>query len=557
LAPEFVPAYINLGNVILRQGRPQDAVPYFRSALALEPGMREALHNLGMAAHSAGMFAAAKAALARYLALEPGDAGALGALADAHRNLNEVDAARAGYERALALDPADAQAHNGLANVLRNQARHESAIAHYEIAIRNDPRPIVAFQNLLFCMMCMDSYSARDLYERHREFARRFESPLLPLQRPHENDADPERRLRIGYVSPDFRSNVVAHYVEPILRNHDRARFEVICYSTGAIRDNLTALVSSAVDRWHDVHALPDDEIAQLIRSHGIDVLVDLCGHGPGNRILVFARKPAPVQINYLDYSATTGMTSIDYRLTTEACDPTGRAEPYYSEKLHRLPRTYWTYNPSLQLPVSPLPLRSNGCATFGSFNLYYRVTAEVLQVWARLLQAVPRSRLLIVGVAQGSTQEALFEAMRAAGIARERILAHDVVSYQKYGELMSGVDIALAPFPYNGATTMLDCMWNGLPVVARQGRETFYSRMAESLLGELGLTRLIAADGDDYVRVAASLASDPAELESLRRGLRQKVERSAMRDFRGFTRELEAAYRVLWKAWCARFATR
>jgi glycosyl transferase family 41 len=158
--------------------------------------------------------------------------------------------------------------------------------------------------------------------------ARRFESPLLPLQRPHENDADPERRLRIGDVSPDFRSNVVAHYVEPILRNHDRARFEVVCYSTGAIRDDLTAMVSSVVDRWHDVHALPDDEIAQLIRSLGIDVLVDLCGHGSGNRILVFARKPAPVQTNYLEYSAATGMTSIDYRLTTEACDPTGRAEP-------------------------------------------------------------------------------------------------------------------------------------------------------------------------------------------------------------------------------------
>src|SRR5262245_42257377 len=429
LAPEFVPARVNLGNVILQQGRPKDAIACFNSALALEPGLGEALYNLGMAAHRAGMFAAAKAALSSYLALAPGDTAALGTLADAHRNLNEIDAARACYERALALAPADAQAHNGLANVLRNQARHESAMAHYELAIRNDPRPIGAFQNLLFCMMCMGGTSARDLYERHSEFARRFETPLLPLRRPHENDPDPERQLRIGYVSPDFRSNVVAHYVEPILRNHDRARFEVVCYSTGAIRDDLTAKVSSMADRWHDVHPLPDDGFAELIRSHGIDVLVDLCGHGPGNRILAFARKPAPVQINYLDYSATTGMTSIDYRLTTEACDPAGLADPHYSEKLHRLPRTYWTYNPSLALPLSPAPLKSNGQATFGSFNLYYRVTAEVLQVWARVLQAVPRSRLLIVGVAQGSTQEALFEAMRAGGIARERISVHDVVS--------------------------------------------------------------------------------------------------------------------------------
>ena len=552
LAPDFVPAYVNLGNVIMRQGRPQDAIPCFRTALALEPDLSETLYNLGMAAHGAGMFAVAKAALAKYLAMTPGDTHALSTLADTHRNLNEADAARTCYERVLAIDPAAAQAHNGLANVLRNQARHPSAIAHYELAIRHDARPVVAFQNLLFCMLCMGSYSARDVYQRHREFARRFEQPLLPLQRAHPNDPDPDRRLRVGYVSPDFRSNVVAHYVEPILRNHDRTRFEVRCYFTGAIRDDLTGRVSSMVDHWHDVHALSDDEIAELMRSHGIDVLVDLCGHGPGNRILLFARKPAPVQINYLDYSATTGLESIDYRLTTEACDPTGRAEQYYSEKLYRLPRTYWTYNPSVRLPISPLPMKSNGYATFGSFNLYYRITAEVLQVWARLLQSVPRSRLLIVGVAQGSTQEALLGVMRGAGVAPERILAHDVVSYQRYHELMSSVDIALAPFPYNGATTMLDCLWNGLPVVAMQGRETFYSRMGDSLLGELGLARLSASDEGDYVRIAAALAGNPAELATLRATLRQKMDESAMRDFPGFTRELESAYRALWKQWCA-----
>jgi protein O-GlcNAc transferase len=553
LAPDLVPAYVNLGNVKLRLARAQEAIACFRSALALEPDMSETHYNLGMAAHHAGMFAPAKAALVRYLAANPDDKAALITLADAHRNLNEVDAARSCYERVLALDPAAPDAHNGLANVLRNQARHDSAVAHYELAIRHDPRPVVALQNLLFCMLCMGRYTERDIYERHREFARRFEEPLRSLQRAHANRPDPERRLKIGYVSPDFRSNVVAQYVEPILRHHDRTRFEVRCYFTGAIRDELTGTVASLVEQWHDVHALSDDAFAALIRSHGIDVLVDLCGHGPGNRILVFARKPAPVQINYLDYSATTGLDSIDYRLTTEACDPTGRAEQYYSEKLVRLPRTYWTYNPSVRLPVSPLPLESNGYPTFGSFSLYYRITAEVLQVWARLLRAVPRSRLLIIGVAQGSTREALLEAMRGAEIAPERILAHDVVPYQRYNELMASVDVALAPFPYNGATTMLDCLWNGVPVVALRGREMFYSRMGESLLGELGLERLIGNDADEYVRIAAALTDSAAELAALRAKLREKLERSAMRDFRGFTQALEAAYRTLWAEWCSK----
>jgi protein O-GlcNAc transferase len=552
LAPDFLAAYVNLGNVILQQGRPQEAIPYFRRALALEPEMSETLYNLGIASHRAGLHVAAKASLGKYLQLVPEDKTALTTLADTHRNLNELDAARACYERALALDPAGAEAHNGLANVFRNQARHESAVAHYELAIANDPHPLVPFQNLLFCMLCMGKYSARDVYEKHREFAERFERPLLSLQRPHENGPDPERRLRLGYVSPDLRSNVVAHYVEPILRNHDRTRFEVSCYFTGAVRDDLSGVVSSVVDRWHDAHALTDEEFAKLIRAHRIDVLVDLCGHGPGNRILALARKPAPIQVNYLDYSATTGLTSIDYRLTTEYCDPSGRSEQYYSEKLYRLPRTYWTYNPSVRLPVSPLPLKSNGYATFGSFNLYYRITAEVLEVWSRLLQSVAGARLLIVGVAPGSTQEALFDVLERAGVARERISAHDVVSYEKYNQLMSTVDIALAPFPYNGATTMLDCMWNGLPVIAREGKETFYSRMGCSLLNELGLSRLIASDGEDYVRLAASLANDLPTLETLRGTLRDKVERSAMRDFRGFTAALESAYRTMWSQWCA-----
>lgn len=552
LAPDFVSAYVNLGNVILRQGRPQDAVALFQTALALEPGISATLYDLGLASHRAGLFAAAKAALTKYLASTPGDPAALALLADTHRNLNELDAARACYEAVLARNPAAAEAHNGLGNVLRNQARHESAIAHYELAVQNDARPLVAFQNVLFCMMCMGSYSARDVYRKHREFAQRFEQPLLALQRAHRNAADPDRRLRLGYVSPDFRTNVVAHYVEPILRNHDRSGFEVHCYSTGAIRDDLTSLVSSVVDHFHDVHALSDDEVAELIRSHGIDVLVDLCGHGPGNRILVFARKPAPVQVNYLDYSATTGLESIDYRLTTEYCDPAGRADQYYSEKLYRLPRTFWTYNPSVRLPESPLPMKANGHVTFGSFNLYYRVTREVLDVWARLLQRVAGSRLLIVGVAQGSTQQALFEAFERAGIARQRILAHDVVPYEKYNQLMRTADIALAPFPYNGATTLLDCLWNGVPVIAKQGEDTFYSRMGCSLLVELGLSRLIGADAEGYVRAAAELASDPSGLERLRAGLRQKVEQSAMRDFSGFTKSLESAYRAMWKQWCA-----
>jgi predicted O-linked N-acetylglucosamine transferase (SPINDLY family) len=551
LAPDFAPAYVNLGNVIVKQGTPGKALAEFRKALALDPDMIEAHYNLGNAAFLAGDFASAKAAFVRYLQSQPDDGAALVMLGDAHRFSNELDEARGCFEQTLKQNPAAPGAHNGLANILRNQGRHDDALRHYRLAIQYDAKPMIAFQNLLFCMMCVSGFSARQIYEKHREFAERFEKPLLPLHRPHANDPDPDRRLRLGYMSPDLRTNIVGDFVEPILRHHDREAFETYCYFTGAFRDSSTERIAAHFDHWRDVHALSDDTMAEAIRSDRIDVLVDLCGHGPGNKILACARKPAPVQVSYLDYSTTTGLASMDYRLTTEYCDPSGTADQYYSEKLYRLGGTYWTYNPSVTLPASPLPLKANGKVTFGSFNSYYRVTAQVLGVWSRLLQSVPGSRFVVVGVAAGSTQAALLETLTQAGVAAERVSLHGVVPFEKYHELMRTVDIALAPFPYNGTTTMLDCLWNGVPVVAMQGGETFYSRMACSILGELGLSELIAADSDEYIRIAAELAPDVPKLDELRRSLRQKLGRSPMRDFPGFTRGLEAAYRWMWRNWC------
>ncbi len=517
-----------------------------------EPELAGAWFNLGVSAHQLGDLASAKNALAKYLRAQPDDRDALLLLGVVHFLSNQLDEAAHCVERVLASDPHAAGAHSLLADVRRNQARHREALRHYELAIVDDRNPVVAFQNMLFFMMCASGFSAADIHARHRDFARRFEEPLLSAPPAFRNAPDPGRRLRVGYVSPDFRYSVVGHYMQPILENHDRAQFEIHAYFTGRAHDSVTERIASLVDHWHDVKALSDEDLAALVRRHQIDILVDLCGHGPGARILVFARRPAPVQVNYLDYSATTGMSSIDYRLTTEYCDPSGASEQYYSEKLYRLKGTYWTYNPSVRPPVTELPLKSNGYATFGSFNLYYRITSEVLDLWARVLQAIPRSRLLIVSVAPGSTQAALLERMDRAGIARERVAIHGVVPFQKYNELIGAVDIALAPFPYNGATTLMDCLWNGLPVVAKAGGETFTTRLGCSVLATMGLSELIAADEDEYIRIAAGLASDAPRLSELRRTLRQKLERSPMRDFPGFTRELESAYRNMWKSWCA-----
>ena len=552
IAPDFPAAHSNLGSALLQRGKRQEAMLCFRRALALAPELAEAHYNLGVASLQAGDLASAKSALRKYLESQPGDRDALLKLGEACSRSNELDEAAGCLNRVLADDPHDGGAHNLLANVRRNQARHQEALEHYELAILQDVNPVVAFQNLLFCMMCTGTFSAAAIHARHCEFSRRFEDPLVRLRLPHANTPDPDRRLRIGYVSPDFRSNIVAHYMQPILEHHDRARFQIHCYFTGSSADVETGRLSSLADQWHDAALLSDDAFAALIREHQIDLLVDLCGHGPGNRILMFARKPAPVQVSYLDYSATTGLSAIDYRLTTEYCDPTGIADQYYSEKLYRLADTYWTYNPAARLPVSALPMQSSGHPTFGSFNLYYRITDEVVDLWSRLLAAVPQARLTIVGVAAGSTQATLLDRLDRSGIARHRISMHGVVSYQAYNELMATVDVALAPFPYNGATTMMDCLWNGLPVVAREGGETFCSRLGCSVLVQLGLSELVGSSDDEYIRIAVELTSNMEALSSLRRSLRQKMDHSPMRDFAGFTRGLEDAYRAMWQRWCA-----
>jgi predicted O-linked N-acetylglucosamine transferase (SPINDLY family) len=361
--PENIDALHFLGVVALQRGAHSQAVELIAKALSRNAANAPAHNNLGLALAALDRKAEAVSAYLAALALQPDYADALAnlrsavekfhhrdalwVLGETHSRRNELDEAAACMERILANDPADANAHNLLANIRRNQARHREAIEHYELAIRHDPNPVVAYQNLLFCMMCSAQFSAADLHAGHCEFARRFELPLLAPKPVFGNTRDPDRRLKIGYVSPDFRSNVVGHYMQPIFENHDRARFETHCYFLGSARDEVGARIASLVDGWHDAQALADDALASLVRSHGIDILVDLCGHGPGNRILAFARRPAPVQASYLDYSATTGLASIDYRLTTEYCDPSGTSEKYYSEKLHRLPGAYWTYNPA------------------------------------------------------------------------------------------------------------------------------------------------------------------------------------------------------------------
>jgi predicted O-linked N-acetylglucosamine transferase (SPINDLY family) len=386
------------------------------------------------------------------------------------------------------------------------------------------------------------------------DFAKRWEAPLATLVQPHPHDRSPERRLKIGYVSSDFRQHSVAWFIEPVLAHHDRERFEIFCYANLFQEDAVTERLKAHADHWRKIYGLPDELAAQQIRADQIDILVDLNGHTAENRLLVFARKPAPVQVTWLGYPNTTGLSAMDYRLTDGFADPVGMTEPFHSETLIRLPECFSCYQPPRDAPaVSELPAKEKGYITFGSFNKLTKVTPEVMATWARILQAVPGSRLALqsAGLGEDAMQQMVREAFAGLGITPERLELHGHDRSQKtHLERYRNIDIGLDPFPYNGTTTTCDALWMGVPVVTLAGK-VHAGRVGVSQMSNLGLTELIGQTPEEYVAIATRLATDRERLGALRKELRSRMTASPLMDAPRFTTNLEQAYRGMWKDWC------
>jgi predicted O-linked N-acetylglucosamine transferase (SPINDLY family) len=385
----------------------------------------------------------------------------------------------------------------------------------------------------------------------HKRFGERFERPLMPRWPRHDNARDPERRLKIGYVSPDLRLHSVAFFMEPILEYHDRDAVEIYCYYNNTVQDEVAKRLQGHADHWIPCVDMNDEDLAARIRADGIDILVDLAGHTGANRLTVFARKPAPVQVSYLGYPATTGLKAMDWRLVTEDTDPIG-AERWHTERLYRLPRSLWCYRPPLNVPaVSPVTAaRENGYITFGSMNNLAKVSDATVAAWAELLVRVPGSRLLMTNLPEGEAKAQTIRRFAARGIEADRLRLYGKLSLPDYYKQLNGIDIALDPYPYNGTTTTCQSLWMGVPVVTWSG-ETSVARSGYALLKTIGLSELVANDAGEYVAIAAELAQDLDRLEGLRRGMRLRLESSPLRDEIGLTRDIEAAYRLIWEAWC------
>jgi predicted O-linked N-acetylglucosamine transferase (SPINDLY family) len=364
---------------------------------------------------------------------------------------------------------------------------------------------------------------------------------------PHSNDRNPDRRLRIGYLSPDLREHPVGRNLLPLLSNHDHEQFEVFCYSNVTRPDAITARIRSYADRWREIARMSDEQADQLIREDQIDLLIDPTGHTAHNRLLLLARQPAPVQASWF---FSTGVSAIEYRLTDRYCDPPEAGEAFAGERAIRLPHCFWCFEPiEPSLPVNALPALAAGHLTFGCFNNFCKINPFVLGLWIQILQAVPGSRL-ILRCPPGEHREQLLGTFEAAGIApgRLELVFHTprLQYYQRYHQ----IDICLDPTPFSGHTTSFDVLWMGVALVSLAGSMAV-GRSGVSFLSNVGLSELIAGTPQDYVSIAVKLATDLPRLAEMRASLREKVLASPLVDARGYARDTEAAYRRMWRNWC------
>ena len=555
-------ANYNLANLWYASNRREDAVRLLRLALERKPDFPEARVALANVLDSQGDAEAAVRELEIALRQRPDYAGALYNQALVLRKLQRLDEAEDALRRMLALGPGSGDsaaselagewAHRTLASVLLGQSRVGDALGILHAARAQWPDSLALESGELFMLNFDEAASAEAMFERHRAFGARMEAAHPPRFAPFANPKDPQRRLRVGYVSADFYRHPVALFVLPLIERHDRTAIETFCYSTTveSKADEVTRQLKSLAHNWRDAAAMSDAQLADAIHGDGIDILIDLAGHA-GPRLGVFAQQPAPVQASWLGYLNTTGLTRIDYRLCDGHTDPPGTAEKFHTETPLRLPHNQWCYRPLLVVDQADEPsFARNGFVTFGSFNHVSKISATARRLWAEILSRVPDARLVIVGVPEGRTTNDLRRDFEGRGIAAERLSIVPPLPLDEYFRRFNAVDIALDTMPYSGGTTTCDAIWMGVPVLTAPG-ERPVSRSAASILFTAGLADWIAASPQNYVDLAVGFAHNRAALADLRGSLRRRMQGSPLMDEAGFVRDIEAAYRRMWDAWC------
>jgi len=541
-----------LGIIAYQSGALPSAVDWFRRAISLNPSATSYHNNLGSVLQDQGLFNEATEAYRRAIACGGKIAPACTNLGNALKAQGKFEEALEAYQLSLQHDPHLPEAHANLAVALQSEGELDEAIALYERAIHLPGHLAGIYDNYLATLHYWSRTTLRGLSEAHRAYDARYAQPFRADWQPLQNSRDPKRPLRLGFVSPHFRLHPVGHFFVRLLENLPQGDFHTVCYADSNSPDLMTSRLRACAAEWHETQNVSDHLLAQRIREDRIDILFDLAGHTPGNRLLVFARKPAPLQITWLDYVGTTGLSAIDYILADPRQIPP-EAESFYGEKVLRLPDDYICFDPPANAPaVGPLPAAAKGFVTFASFNLLPKTTAQIVAIWGRILQQVPDSRLILknLGFDRPAPRARLRQQFSEHSIDPGRIVFQGRSPHAELLATYNEVDIALDTFPYNGGLTTCEALWMGVPVVTCPG-ETFASRHGLAHLTAAGIPETIATDFDDYVRIAVALARDRPRLSTLREGLRARVGVSALCDGHRFAQNFAALLHEVWRHWC------
>jgi protein O-GlcNAc transferase len=555
LQPEYPTAISGLGITLQKLGRLAEAEAHCRRALELRPIFADASNNLGIVLYETGRFVEAEASYRQALEADPVDGNAWNNLGITLQKLNRLTEAMAAHGRAIELQPSCADAYINLAGCLQQQGRSAEAEACYRRAIEIAPEQMHCYSNRLFSLCHNPRMTAEALFAEHVAAGARFESRLRAGWRPHPNSPDPERLLEVGFVSGDFCTHAMAHYLLPVFEHlAHQSGLRLHAYASNALEDRVTERLRACGPRWTRVYGVSDERLAAQIRADGIDILVDLSGYTGGHRAPALARKPAPIQCGWIGYLGTSGMKCMDYYLADGFYLP-GECDRFFTERIVRL-AVVAPFEPNADAPrVGPLPALANGHITFGSFSRMGKLGPEVAKLWSELLQALPDARLLIGALAGPPECETVLGWFAALGIAPKRIDFHLGASMGDYLKLHHRVDMCLDPFPFTGATTTCHAMWMGVPTLTLEGRSAA-GRLGPAMLRHAGLEGFVASTGAEFVAKGASWARDLEALATLRGGMRKRFRESPLGRPAEFAVDLAGAFRGMWRDWCERDAS-
>ena len=550
--PDFTDARIVLASVLEEQADADGAAVMLQQAVAERPDNPGAWFNYALLLQRLNRIREAEAAMRRALEFWPERGDLWLRQAELLKTMQRLPESEAALRRALALEPRLSGGYRLLAGVLADQQRLDEALQVLAAGREYDSDGYTRACEL-FMLNFDDGVSAEALFERHKAFGAELER-LHPVRfERFDQSRDPERKLRIGFLSGDFHEHPVGWTFAPLIDRLDRSRFEAYCYSLFDAADDLTRYIAVRARLWHEVSTLTPRQLADAIHGDRIDILVDLTGYGGIAPMEVLAQRPAPIQASWFGYLSTSGTTRVDYRITDAHADPSGLAERTHTEKLLRLPHSQWCYRPPAaseqagEPPAAP-PCERNSFVTFGSFNQAAKLSPTARRLWAEILKRTPGSRLLVVGMPPGPATQALLDEFERNGVARGAVSVEPRLLLPDYFRKLREVDIALDTTPYSGGTTTCDTLWMGTPVVTLTGPRSL-SRSAASILEVLGLRDWVATSPEDYVARAVALAGKPA---LARQGLRERMRASPLMDEARFARDMEALYRQMWRTWCA-----